>query len=230
MSKGKLIVIDGIDGSGKATQVDLLLERLNKEGYQSLKVDFPKHGEKSAGLVDNYLNGKYGTANEVNPFVASFFYALDRFDSKKEMEEWLTSGKNIVSNRYVTANMGHQGSKFATAEKRQVYFQWLDNYEYNVFGIPRPDLNIILHVPAALAQELIGNKQQRLYANGKTHDMHEADIEHLRRAEETYLEMCRLFPNYELVECVRNGEMMSVEEIHELVWEKAQKLIILAFL
>lgn len=230
MSRGKLIVIDGIDGSGKATQVDLLLARLNKEGIASLKVDFPKYGAKSAGLVENYLNGKYGAANEVSPFVASFFYALDRYDSKKEMEEWLASGKNIISNRYVTGNMGHQGSKFATTEKRQEYFKWLDNYEYNVFGIPRPDLNIILHVPAEKAQELVDNKQQRLHLNGQARDLHEADIDHLKRAEQTYLEMCRLFPNFELVECVRDGQMMPVEEIHELIWEKAQKLIVLAYL
>jgi len=230
MSKGKLIVIDGIDGSGKGTQVDLLLARLNQEGWPSLKVDFPKHGEKSAGLVDNYLNGKYGGASEVNPFVASFFYALDRYDSKQEMHEWLASGKNIISNRYVTANMGHQGAKFGTAEKRRAYFEWLDNYEYNVFGIPRPDLNIILHVPAEKAQELVDNKQQRLYTNGQARDLHEADIEHLKRAEQTYLEMCRLFPSYELVECVRDREMMPVEEIHELIWEKVQKLVVLAIL
>lgn len=225
MTKGKLIVIDGIDGSGKGTQVDLLLERLNKEHKPSLKVDFPKYGNKSAGLVENYLNGKYGTANEVNSYIASFFYALDRYDSKKEMNEWLESGKNIVSNRYVTANMGHQGSKFTTSDKRQEYFKWLDNYEYNVFGIPRPDLNIILHVPAAKAQELVSNKQQRLYTNGKTHDLHEADLDHLKRAEQTYLEMCHLFPNYELIECVRDGQMMSIEAIHNLIWEKVSGLV-----
>ncbi len=225
MAQGKLIVIDGIDGSGKGTQTDLLFERMNHGGRKAIKIDFPRYGQKSAGLVENYLNGQYGGLNEVSPYVASFFYALDRYDASGQMKGWLRDGWTIVSNRYVTANMGHQGAKFATAEKRQEYFKWLDNYEYNVFGIPRPDLTLILRVPAATAQTLVGNKQQRFYLNGQSHDLHEADISHLQRAEETYLEMCRIFPGYVLIECVRNGEMMSIQAIHDLIWERVKNIL-----
>lgn len=225
MQPGKLIVIDGIDGSGKRTQADLLLERMKNEGRDAVKIDFPKYGQKSAGLVENYLNGKYGSSEEVGPFVASLFYALDRYDSRAEMRQWLLDGKIIVSDRYVSANMGHQGGKFATAEERRKYFEWLARYEYDIFGVPRPDLTIILRVPAAKAQSLVAQKSGRAYTEGKSHDLHEADLEHLKRAEQTYLEMCALFPDCELIECVRNSELLSIKEIHELVWNKINPLL-----
>jgi dTMP kinase len=223
--KGKLIVIEGIDGSGKGTQIELLLNRLLGKGFNASKSDFPKYGSKSAGLVENYLNGEYGSLEEVNPYVASLFYALDRFDSKKDLEERLKKGEIIVSNRYVASNMGHQGSKFQNRETRQNYFAWLDNYEHNVFGIPRPDLNIILHVPHQIAQSLVAKKMGRDYIKGKTHDLHEADINHLKKAEETYLEMCDMFSNFLLIECAPKGEILPIETIHELIWNKVAEVL-----
>ena len=107
--KGKLIVLCGTDGSGKATQAELLAERLKKEGHDVEVVDFPNYGEKSAALVEMYLNGDFGTAEEVGPYRASVFYAVDRYASSKKMKKWLDEGKIIVSNRYVSANIGHQG-------------------------------------------------------------------------------------------------------------------------
>lgn len=222
---GKLIVIDGIDGSGKWTQAELLLERLKSEGRDAVKIDFPKYGQKSAGLVENYLNGKYGSSEEVGPFVASFFYALDRYDSRAEMRQWLGDNKIIVSDRYVSANMGHQGAKFISSDERRKYFEWLAHYEYDIFGIPKPNLTIILHVPALTAQKLVAQKSARAYTEGKTHDLHEADLEHLKRAEQTYLEMCELFPNCELIECARNNELLSIQVIHELIWGKVASIL-----
>lgn len=225
MSTGKLIVIDGIDGSGKKTQADLLLERLKNEGHDAVKIDFPKYGQKSAGLVENYLNGKYGRPDEVGPYAASLFYALDRFDSAGEMRQWLTDGKIIVCDRYVSANMGHQGSKFASTEERRKYFEWLAHYEYDILGAPRPHLTIILHVPAEKAQMLVAQKSERAYTQGKALDAHEADLEHLKRAEQAYVEMCELFPKYELIECVQNDKLLSIKEIHELIWNKVKTLV-----
>jgi len=223
--KGKLIVIDGIDGTGKATQAARLLKRLQQEGYDVASSDFPQYGEKSAGLVENYLNGKYGQVEDVSSYVASFFYMLDRYDASFQMRKWMNQGKIILSNRYVSANMGHQGSKFDTLQKRREFFKWDDYYEYTLFNIPRPDLTIILHIPAEEAQKLVDQKESREYLNTGTRDIIEGNLDHLKRAEQTYLEMCEEFHDFELIECMENGRLLSVEEISELVWAKASKII-----
>jgi len=222
---GKFIVIDGTDGSGKATQAEILVQRLKAEGKDVEITDFPQYGQKSAGLVEEYLNGKYGGAAEVDPRVASTFYAVDRYDASFKMRQWLTEGKIVVSNRYVTANMGHQGSKFTDPIERQKYLDWLYNLEYEIFKIPKPDLNIILHVPAEIAQKLVDHKGHRDYIGEKKRDIHEADINHLKAAEQTYLEVARTYPNFILIECVKDGKIMSREKIAELVWQEVIKVI-----
>lgn len=225
---GKLIVIDGIDGSGKTTQLAKLAERMKRMGYEVSIVDFPRYTEKSAGMVENYLNGKYGSAGEVSPYVASFFYALDRYDASFAIKKDLADGKIVLSNRYVSASMGHQGGKFNTPDERKQYFVWLDTYEYEVFGIPRPDVNIILHVPAPIAQQMVDAKLKRDYIkNGATRDVHEADLHHLERAEQTYLEMCELFPRFELVHCANNNTVMGVDEIHEAIWKRVEPYLLM---
>lgn len=220
---GKFIVIDGTDGSGKATQTQLLVEELKINGYPVEMTDFPQYGTKSAGLIEEYLNGKYG---QVGPEAASIFYAIDRFDASFKIRDWLKEGKIVISNRYVTANAGHQGGKIADNYDRLKFFKWLDNLEYNVFNIPRPDLNIILHLPAEMAQELVDKKSAdaRKYINGKKRDLHEADIKHLKNAEKVYLEISRLFPNTKLVECVQAGKLLSPNEVHTKVWELVRRI------
>jgi len=223
--KGKLIAIDGTDGSGKGTQTDILLERLSKEGFVSSKIDFPQYSTKSAGLIENYLNGRYGDPDSVSPYIASFFYSLDRYDASIDFKKFLERGEIVVSNRYTSSNMGHQGSKFSSPETRQKYFEWLDTYEHEVFKIPRPDLTLILHVPVDYAQKLLEKKAQRNYIENGTKDMLESDIMHQSRAEQTYVEMCKIFPNYELIECMQDNRLLSIEEVSELVWEKVLKIL-----
>lgn len=220
---GKFIVIDGTDGSGKATQTNLLVEELKLAGYKVEMVDFPQYGTKSAGLIEEYLNGKYG---QVGPEAASIFYAIDRFDASFKIRQWLEAGKIVISNRYVTANAGHQGGKIADNIDRLKFFRWLDNLEYNIFGIPKPDLNIILHVPAELAQKLVDKKSagDRKYANGKKRDLHEADLKHLKNAEKVYLEIARLFPNTKLVECLQHGKLLTPAEVNNKVWELVRRI------
>jgi len=220
--KNIFIVIDGTDGSGKTTQFNLLTERLKREGFNVETADFPQYGQKSAGLVEEYLNGKYGTAEQVGPYRASMFYALDRYDASFKIRKWLDQGKVVISNRYVTANMGHQGGKISDPKKRQEYFKWLDEFEYNFWGIPRPDLNIILHVDAEIAQKLVDEKDARAYLGGKKRDIHEDDLEHLKNAEKVYLEIAKTFPNFTLIECVKNSQIMTREQIHELIWEQVE--------
>ena len=217
MAKGKLIVIDGTDGSGKKTQTRLLLERLQQEGYPALSIAFPQYGKKSAGLVEEYLNGKYGRPEEVSPYTASLFYALDRFDLSAEIRTGLEEGKIIITDRYVDANAGHHGGKIKDLQERTKFLEWLYDLEYRILGIPRPDIVCILHVPAEVGQRLVAEKQQRLYIEGgKALDAHEADLGHLEAAEESYLWLAKQFPeDHQVIECTENGKLLSPEEIHE---------------
>lgn len=213
MAKGKLIVIDGTDGSGKATQTQLLIERMRREGYSTETMAFPRYGEKSAGPVELYLREKkYGPPGKLDPKIGSIFYAVDRFDAAPQIREWLDAGTHVVLDRYVSANMGHQGSKMADPAERREFFAWNEELEYDIFGIPRPDDTIILHVPANVSIRLIEER-------GEEKDGLESDPEHIRAAERTYLELAESRPDYRLIECVCGGELMSTEETHELVWQ-----------
>lgn len=226
--KGRFIVIDGTDGSGKATQTQLLIDELKLGGYNVEMADFPQYGQKSAGLVEDYLNGKYG---HVSPQAASIFYAVDRFDASFKIKQWLEEGKIVVVNRYVTANAGHQGGKIEDNIDRMKFFRWLDNLEYTIFNIPKPDLNIILHMPAEMAQKLVDKKSVavRKYANGKKRDLHEADLKHLQNAEKVYIEISKLFPNTKLVECVNNGQLLTPPDVHNKVWELVRRIALKDF-
>jgi len=222
---GKFIVIDGTDGSGKATQTSLLAEKLRAFGFSVEIADFPQYGKKSAGLVEEYLNGKYGNAEEVGPYRASIFYACDRYDASFKIKQWLSEGKIVISNRYVTANMGHQGGKIKNSLERKAYFEWLNRMEYEIFGIPKPDINIILHVDAEVAQRLVDAKGNRNYIGGERRDLHEADLKHLRDAERVYLEIASFYPDMQLIECTRQGNIMPKEEINELILKNILFLI-----
>lgn len=224
MSRGKLIVIDGTDGSGKATQTDLLIKRLKKAGRKVSMEDFPQYGKKSAGLVEDYLNGLYGTTEELGPYIPSLFYAADRFAASKRIKDRLKNGYIVISNRYVSANMAHQGGKISNTKERARYFKWLSDLEYNFFKIPKPNLNLILHVPPEISYKLVGRKGRRFYIGDKKRDMHEKDIDHMKAAEKVYLEISKKF-RYPMIECAPNHQMKTVEEIHELIWQKVKKYI-----
>ncbi|MBI2637556.1 MAG: thymidylate kinase [Candidatus Sungbacteria bacterium] len=225
--KGKLIVIEGTDGSGKKTQVHLLIERLRKEGHIVATASFPQYGKKSAGLIEEYLNGNYGASDEVSPYVASLFYAVDRFDAARDIKKFLENGAVVVLDRYVDSNAGHQGGKIKDLGEREKFIHWLYNIEFSVFKVPKPEMTFILHVPSEIGYELIFKKQQRLYIEGgKTHDAHEADKEHLKNAEAAYLWLAKQYPNdHEVIECVRAGNLLTPEEIHEMVWERVRSLL-----
>ncbi|HUD08914.1 MAG TPA: hypothetical protein VMQ48_02370 [Candidatus Saccharimonadales bacterium] len=220
IKRGKFIVIDGTDGSGKATQTELLVKRFKKEGYKVKELDFPQYGKKSAGLVEEYLNGNYGTARDVGPYRASIFYACDRYAASFQVKTWLSEGNIVISNRYVTANMGHQGGKIKNKRERDKYFRWLYDLEYNIFSIPKPDINLILHVDAAIAQKLVDSKEKRDYIKNGKRDIHENDLKHLQDAEKVYLEIAQGFSGFQLIECTKGGFIMSKKEISDLVWNR----------
>lgn len=223
--KGKLIVLDGTDGSGKTTQAHLLVNRLRQNGHKVKLADFPQYGHKSAGLIENYLTGQYGEADKVDPYIASLFYALDRYDFSFKLNNWLNAGCHVISNRYVASSMGHQAGKIKNKKQRQKFLRWLDELEYNLLRIPQPDLNIILHVPAEIAQKLVDHKGPRAYLNGQKRDQHEKNRQHLLNAEKSYLEVAKTFPKFQLIECARNGEIMARKEIHGKIWEAIKNIL-----
>lgn len=221
--KGIFLVIEGTDGSGKGTQFTKLVDRLVQEGYEVATFDFPQYDQESSYFVRQYLNGDYGSADEVGPYTGSLFYALDRYQASKQIKQALDEGKVVVANRFTGSNMGHQGTKFTNAEQRRGYFIWLDNLEFQMLGIPRPDRNFVLRVPAETAQMMIDKKEKRSYTD-KRRDIHEADTSHMRRAVEVYDDMCNLFPkDFTRVDCVRGDKLMSIEDIHELLWKSIEQ-------
>lgn len=223
--KGFFLVLEGTDGSGKTEQFNRLIKKLRAAGYTPKAVDFPQYGQPSAYFVEQYLTGKYGTWKEVGPFKASFFYALDRFAAAQKIRKWLNQGKIVVANRYVASNLGHQGVKLADKKQRYNFFRWVEDLEYRILGIPKPDINFFLHMPADVAYKLIANKAKRKYLHGKKRDIHEGDISYLKQAEKIYLEVIKLFPkDYLLIECVPRGKLLAREEIAEQIWQVLKKL------
>ena len=221
MSQGKLIVICGTDGSGKATQTHLLVERLRDKGHSIRHIDFPQYERTFFGrLVWRYLDGEFGAAHEVSPYLASLLYAGDRWQAKEQIEGWLTDGDVVVSNRYVSANQGHQAGKVEDPGDREEFLDWLDELEFGVFGMPRPDLNVFLFMPHEFATRL---RQER---TGKPSDIHEDDEAHLRQAEAAYLQMAERSENWARIECVEHGQILSPDQIAERVWRAAREIVL----
>ena len=224
---GKFIVIEGTDGSGKSEQAARLVDRLKTTGAKVSPFDFPRHREPSSWFIAEYLNGRFGTIDEVGPKTASLFYALDRYAAAPAIRTALAAGSIVVANRYAASNLGHQGSKLKDPEERKAYFEWNYDLEFGINGIPKPDLNIVLRVPAEIAQQLVDKKKSsREYAEGKKRDLHEADLDHLQNAEAAYAQLATLFPNdFTVVECVENGALLPMEKIHEKIWVIASKVL-----
>jgi thymidylate kinase/thymidylate synthase ThyX len=220
--QGAFIVIEGTDGSGKGTQFKLLTEYLRGQGHDVATFDFPRYDEPSSYFIKKYLNGDYGSADEVGPFTASLFYALDRYEAAPAIREALNAGKIVLANRFVGSNMGHQGTKFVNPEERRGYFIWLDSLEFQTLKIPRPTISLVLRVPAETAQKLVDQKEARTYTD-KKRDIHEADLSHLERAVAVYDDLCQLFPkDFLRIDCVRGGELMPIEAIQELIRQKLE--------
>lgn len=210
------IVIDGVDGSGKATQTKLLVQHMQKEGLPVETISFPQYGKKSAGPVEEYLSGKYGSAEDVGAKRASILYAVDRFDASNTLKGWLDAGINVVADRYVGSNMGHQGSKIDDPVERKAFFEWESDFEHNLLGLPRPDINIVLHVPCDVAMGLMEGRESK---HGLKQDVHEASPDHIQKTEIAYLDLVNQYDEFEKITCTINNQMLPQEEIHNKIWE-----------
>lgn len=219
------IVIEGIDGSGKGTQTDLLVNRLREARVPFETISFPQYGKKSAGPVEEYLNGAYGTAEEVSPYQTSILFAVDRFDASRQIAQWLAEGKVVISNRYVGSNLGHQGGKISDPSERAKFFEWDLELEYALFKIPQPDVNIILSVSPEQAQALVDKKDSRDYLHGKKRDIHEDDLTHLKNAAAVYEELAKKMPNAHSISCIENGALLSPQAIHQKIWHIIEPLL-----
>lgn len=225
MAKGTFLVIEGTDGSGKGTQFTKLVERLEAEGHDVATFDFPQYQQPSSFFVKEYLNGNYGTAEEVGPYTGSLFYALDRYQASFEIRKALDAGKVVIANRFTGSNMAHQGTKFDNSEQRRGYFIWLDNLEFEMLRIPRPDRSIVLRVPAEVAQKLVDQKEARSYTD-KKRDLHEADLSHLERSVQVYDDLCQLFPkDFARIDCVRDDKLLDIDAVHDLLWQSIEPLL-----
>ena len=212
---GKLIVIEGTDGSGKSTQFRLLTQRVEAEGLEFRKLVFPQYAEESSALIRMYLGGQFGDKpSDVNAYAASAFYAVDRYASyKKVWGQWYENGGLVLSDRYTTSNAVHQASK-EPQETRGEFLRWLYEFEYDKLGLPRPDLTIYLDVPTEYTEQLMRSREA---ATGTSADIHEQDMEYLstcRRMGRTAAE----FYNWTVIECVRDGAMRTIEDIHEEIY------------
>ena len=212
---GKLIVIEGTDGSGKSTQFRLLSERLEKEQVAFKHIVFPRYEQDSSALIRMYLGGDFGTKpSDVNAYAASTFYAVDRFASyKMDWGDWYENGGIVLSDRYTTSNAVHQTAK-EPPEKQGEYLKWLYELEYDKLGLPRPDLTIYLDVPTDFTEMLLRSREQSTHTHA---DIHEADTAYLATCRRTG-RAAAAFYGWTVVQCVQNGALRSMEEIHEEIY------------
>ena len=212
---GKLIVIEGTDGSGKSTQFKLLTERLQLEGYAFKQLEFPQYSEPSSALITMYLQGEFGQkAGDVNAFAATTFFAVDRYASyKKFWGHWYEEGGLVISGRYTTSNAVHQASK-EPEEFWQDYWKWLSEFEYGKLGLPCPDLTIYLDVPTEYTEKMM---RKREADTNTTADIHEQDLQYLATCRRCGREAARYF-GWKIIDCVKDGAMRTIEDIHEEIY------------
>jgi len=213
------IVIDWIDGSGKWTQVKLIEENLKKL-WKTVKIlDYPRYWEKSAYFIEKYLNWDYW--KDVTAKQASIFYAMDRYEDSFNLRKDFKDFDFIISNRYVSANMIHQAWKIKNKEERYEFLDWLEELEYGIFNIPKPDKTIFLNVSPTMSQKLVLMKEDREYLKwGKKMDLHEEDKNHLINAHASAMEVVNKYSDWLKIDCELNGDMKSIEDINKEILSK----------
>ena len=227
--RGKLIVIDGTDGSGKATQTNLLIKRLKKEGRKVKVIDFPEYYSNFFGkFIGHCLSEQYYNFVKIHPKIASVLYAADRFESKDKLQKWIKDGYIVIANRYASANQIHQGGKISNTKKREAFIKWLAEMEYEVFKIPKPDAIFYLNVPIPIVLKLIEERnknQKRRYLGKKKKDVHEKDVNFLENSRKSALWLAKTQPSWIRIDCVVNGVLDTRENIHEKIYKNTKKIL-----
>ena len=213
-TRGKFIVLEGIDGSGKRTQLQALARRFSAQGTAFVEISFPNYSGFFGKLVARFLNGEFGQLSSVDPHFSALLYAGDRLESKPVIETALVSGKTVLADRYIGSNLAHQGAR-VPREKREEFISWLKHLEYKIYALPEEDLVIYLRVPVAEAHRLAGERGERAYTNMRR-DIQESDIQHLEAASQVYDELAQQ-SNWVKIECFDGaaGALRSPAAIHE---------------
>lgn len=220
--QGKLITIEGTDCSGKETQTNLLIKKLREEGYQVQNFSFPNYNSATGKIIAGPYLGKEGYdkcyfeegATEVDPKVASLYYAADRKYNIDKILFLLNQGYNVILDRYIYSNMAHQGGKIEDKNEREKMYDWLDKLEFDLLKLPKPELTIFLHMPLQAAEKLKEKRKEKA-------DGHEKDINHLKRAETAYLELAKKY-KFKAIECAENNIPKSIEEIGNVVYNEVK--------
>lgn len=222
MTHGTLIVLEGIDGSGKATQSALLEKKLKEAGKDVMHISFPDYASDSSALVKMYLKGDFGAdPGDVNPYAASLFYAVDRFASyRMKWKDFYEKGGIIIADRYTTSNMVHQMTKYDDEEERTQFLSWLEETEYEELELPRPDLVILLDIPLRMSEALVKARA----AEGGSMDIHEQHLDYLRKCHDAYQALVRLY-GWERIPCAREGVLRSVTDIGRDVDAAVEKVM-----
>lgn len=225
MYKGKLIVLEAGDGSGKATQTNKLYERLLKEGYKVLKIEYPNYKSNSSALIKMYLNGEFGqNPEDINAYAASTFYAVDRYASfKKEWEQFYKEGGIVLADRYTTSNMVHQASKINDISEKEKFLDWLWELEFKLMGLPVPDKVLFLDMPPEYSFKLMMERKNKFTGN-KEKDIHERNNSYLIQS---YNNACYIADkyNWDKIKCVENESIKTIGEIHESIYKSLTEII-----
>ena len=224
VKRGKLIVIDGIDGSGKATQAALLAKHLKRIGVPVRSIDFPRYEDNFFGtLIAECLRGEHGDFISLPPKIASVLYAADRFESRGQITDWLSKGYVVVSDRYTTSSQIHQVAKVRDRKEAKQLLAWLEEMEYGIFKLPRPDAVVYLDVPADVSWKLLQEvMQKKKYLKGKG-DQAELNRVHQEHARKNALSIIRTNDTWVTVNCIKMNAMRSIEEIHQEIIERVTK-------
>lgn len=218
-----LIAIEGIDGSGKGTQAARLHEKCQSAGIQSSLIGFPRYADTLFGKsIGDFLNGRFGSLNDVHPFLASLLYAGDRFESRDFILKTIEDSQVVIFDRYIPSNIAHQGAKLTGAERAE-FIQWIEQIEYEIYQMPRLDQAILLDLPADYAQKMVAEKQARTYTD-QVADLHEADQEYLAGVRDVYLQLAANNSHWQKIECLQQGQQRSIEEIGTEIWSHLNPL------
>jgi dTMP kinase len=220
-ARGKLIALEGIDGSGKQTQLDLLARALEARGQAVFRISFPRYESFYGKLVGRYLNGEFGALNAVDPHLSALLYAGDRLEARPEIEAALAAGKIVLADRYIGSNLAHQSARVAPGQ-REEFLAWLKRLEYGLYALPAEDLVVYLRVPVVEAHRLVGLKAARAYTSLKR-DIQEADIKHLEEAAIIY-DRLATEANWARIDCsnTASGALRSPEEVHRAVLQEVE--------